>query len=75
MAKKPFTRPMECQPFHVGDATPVAPAPTTKAENPRALASAISERQADASRRKSLENQRVQIMLSRKRKIDPAAEE
>ena len=75
MAKKPIMAPMECQPFHYGDAVPMAPVPTKRADTPGALATAISERQTDAARRRSLENQRAQIALSRKRKIDPAAEE
>jgi hypothetical protein len=44
MAKKAPTEPMECQSAHYGDAIPMAPAPTIRAQNPRAIAIAIFRR-------------------------------
>jgi len=67
MAKKALTEPMECQQAHYGDAMPMAPAPTTRAQNPRAMATAISDARAERVRQRSLSKQRAQIATARKR--------
>jgi|SRR5580692_9466768 hypothetical protein len=61
MAKKPSTAPMECQRFHFGDAQPMARAPTERTKTPKAMASAIADGKADATRQRSLRAQRAQI--------------
>jgi hypothetical protein len=67
MARKASTDPMECQPAHYGDAKPMAPAPTTRAQNnPRAMATALADRKADVVRRRSLKMQRLEIEAARK---------
>ena len=75
MAKKAPTEPMECQSAHYGDAIPMAPAPTTRAENPRAMATAISDAKAGKVRQRSLTKQRAQIATTRKRKNERTAKE
>jgi hypothetical protein len=64
MAKKASTEPMECQPAHYGDAKPMAPVPTMRAQNPRAMA--LADGKADVVRRRSLEMQRLEINATRK---------
>jgi hypothetical protein len=66
MARKASTDPMECQPAHYGDAKPMAPAPTTRAQNPRAMATALADGKADVVRRRSLKMQRLEIEATRK---------
>jgi hypothetical protein len=66
MAKKASTEPMECQPAHYGDAKPMAPVPTMRAQNPRAMATALADGKADVVRRRSLEMQRLEIDATRK---------
>jgi hypothetical protein len=75
MAKKAPTEPMECQSAHYGDAIPMAPAPTTRAQNPRAMATAISDAKADRVRQRSLATQRAQLATTRTRKNERAAKE
>ena len=75
MAKKGPTEPMECQSAHYGDAIPMAPAPTTRAQNPRAMATAISDARAERVRQRSLTKQRAQIAATRKRKYEGTAKE
>jgi hypothetical protein len=64
MAKKAASEPMECQSAHYGDAIPMAPAPTMRAQNPRAMATAISDAWAE---KVSLTKQRAQIATARER--------
>ena len=66
MARKASTDPMECQPAHYGDAKPMAPAPTTRAQNLRAMASVLADGKADVVRRRSLKMQRLEIEATRK---------
>ena len=75
MAKKAPTEPMECQSAHYGDAIPMSPAPTTRAQNPRAMATAISDAKADRVRQRSLAKQRAQLATTRTRKNERAAKE
>jgi hypothetical protein len=75
MAKKAPTEPMECQSAHYGDAIPMAPAPTMRAQNPRAMATAISDAWAEKVRQRSRTKQRAQIAATRKRKNERTAEE
>jgi hypothetical protein len=75
MAKKAPTEPMECQSAHYGDAIPMAPAPTIRAQNPRAMATAISDARAVKVRQRSLTKQRAQIATTRKRKNERTAKE
>jgi hypothetical protein len=75
MAKKAPTEPMECQSAHYGDAIPMAPAPTTRAQNPRAMATAISDAWAEKVRQRSLTKQRTHIATTRKQKDKPTAKE
>ena len=75
MAKKASTEPMECQSTHYGDAISMAPAPTMRAENPRSMATAISDAWAETARQRSLTKQRAQIATTRKRKNERTAEE
>ena len=65
MAKKASPEPMECQPAHYGNATPMAPAPTTRPQNTRAMATAFSEARAEMVRQRSLTKQRAQIQAGR----------
>jgi len=66
MARKAFTEPMECQPFHFGDAMPMAPVPTTRKQNPRTMATAHADGKAEMVRRRSLKKQRLEIETARK---------
>jgi hypothetical protein len=66
MAKKAASEPMECQPAQYGDAMPMAAAPTTKPQDPRAMATALADNKADMVRRRSLQMQRQQIETARK---------
>jgi hypothetical protein len=75
MAKKAPTEPMECQSARCGDAIPMAPAPTMRAQNPRAMATAISDARAGKVRQRSLTKQRAQIATTRKRKNERTAKE
>jgi hypothetical protein len=75
MAKKAPAEPMECQSARSGDAIPMAPAPTTRAQNPRAMATAISDAWAEKVRQRSLTKQRDQIATTRKRKNERTAKE
>jgi hypothetical protein len=75
MTKKAPTEPMECQSAHYGDAIPMAPAPTMRAQNPRAMATAISDAWAEKVRQRSLTKQRAQIATTHKQKDKPTAKE
>jgi hypothetical protein len=75
MAKKAPAEPMECQPAQYGDAMPMAPAPTMRAQNPRAIATAISDAWAEKVRQRSLTKQRAQIATTRERKNERTAKE
>jgi hypothetical protein len=75
MAKKAPTEPMECQSARYGDAIPMAPAPTMRAQNPRAMATAISDARAEKVCQRSLTKQRAQIATTRKRKNERTAKE
>jgi hypothetical protein len=66
VAKESLTDPMECQPFHFGDAMPMAPVPTTRTQNPRAMATALAHANAEMVRRRSLKMQRLEVETGRK---------
>jgi hypothetical protein len=75
MGKKAPTEPMECQSARYGDAIPMAPASAMRAQNPRAMATAISDARVEKVRQRSLTKQRAQIATTRKRKNERTAKE
>ncbi len=69
MVRKRVPRPMDSQPaYHNEDlAMPMAPAPTQKTKAVRMSGPAISDSQAETTRRRSLKKQRSEMENARKR--------